>query len=396
MAPVSPCRKNNTATKQKRQRDADGSSEVDRRPLSPGKRDPEGGRQEPAPGQQPGEELEGQSSARSARSRRKEEGFMHEGSESPQQHLTLGSQTPPLATPSQEPARFTAEEVSENRTGMRRKRNRVTAAEVNEHRLGGSDKEVQLLAQQEVTLRAEWTELDNQRQKRRRVVTPNPPTGSIASSSATRTPPENAAGAIADVVPPVVVHTTPVITRPATPTSRSNTAAEMLQRMQTPTQGPTPTPRQVRSSAASYGGRSLAVPLVSHGGNGAPEEITKKCRTKIEELVGFSTPDPGYPHARFVVSLPSLGIAPSDAVESTADAPWHIQSMATVDPITVDPGESMKVQRHFSQLYDDEEDPHMRTLVNMIAGMKTDHMFAKTPATGGDGSHAKAHTRPCE
>ena len=88
MAPVSPCRKNNTATKQKRQRDADGSSEVDRRPLSPGKRDPEGGRQEPAPGQQPGEELEGQSSARSARSRRKdpgrkEEGFMHEGSESP-------------------------------------------------------------------------------------------------------------------------------------------------------------------------------------------------------------------------------------------------------------------------------------------------------------------------
>ena len=91
MAPVSPCRKNNTATKQKRQRDADGSSEVDRRPLSPGKRDPEGGRQEPAPGQQPGEELEGQSSARSARSRRKEEGFMHEGSESPQQHLTLGS-----------------------------------------------------------------------------------------------------------------------------------------------------------------------------------------------------------------------------------------------------------------------------------------------------------------
>ena len=140
MAPVSP-RKNNTATKQKRQKDADCSSEVDRRPLSPGKRNPEGGRQEPAPGQQPGEELEGQSSARSARSRRKEEGgFMHEGcrSESPQQHLTLGSQTPPLATPSQEPARFTAEEVLENRTGMRRKRNRVTAAEVNEHRLGGS------------------------------------------------------------------------------------------------------------------------------------------------------------------------------------------------------------------------------------------------------------------
>ena len=164
--------------------------------------------------------------------------------------------------------------------------------------------------------------------------------------------------------------------------------------MQTPTQGPTPTPRQVRSSAASYGGRSLAVPLVSHGGSGAPEEITQKYCTKIEELVGFSAPDPDYPHVRLVVPLPSLGIAPSDAVGSTADAPWHIQSMATVDPITVDPGESMNVQRHFSQLY--EEDPHMRTLVNMIAGMKTDHMFAKTPATGGDGSHAKAHTRPCE
>ena len=54
----------------------------------------------------------------------------------------------------------------------------------------------------------------------------------------------------------------------------------------------------------------------------------------------------------------------------------------------------MKVQRHFSQLYDDEEDPHMRTLVNMIAGMKTDHMFAKTPATGGDGSHTKATFKP--
>ena len=77
MAPVSP-RKSNTATKRKSQKDAYGSSEVDRRPLSPGKRGPEGGRQEPAPEPQPGEELEGQSSARS---RRKEEGgFTRQGS----------------------------------------------------------------------------------------------------------------------------------------------------------------------------------------------------------------------------------------------------------------------------------------------------------------------------